>query len=685
MLYLNHPTARRSITSWARQPLLVSIVIIGMAILLGTLLAPAASGQFVNRLDLVGQTVYVGDEEVELNLRLPPIIEGRQLEIRVHGPYTDPEELAAAFENPPIDDALSLFTVQQLDELAADSDGIISVTVPDDEVGLLIRREPGVLLIVVELVDATSVVDTLVTAVIVEDDTRGAAIDFAFIADARSPLAHRGDGSIDIDPDVVVARVEAAVVDAPGATLVQFNPETLTALADPSVPGGLVAINRIRQILDPHTLDTRSWVDLDEEGWRRAGETDRVFAQYAEGADVTETFLGRSAEPLLRLDAATSPDTLELLRSVGVTAGVVEPEQLAVIDLERANRRPLQTRDRNGVAFTVLPVDRELEATLTGVDPELIAMQHFMVLLLEARTIGTDRGIVIDLDTIERRFLDSLLELVVSTDRLGLATVEEIMNRSPARDAFGGLLRVDLLPENPSEVTAGASDLRLTESTLDSYVEMVAPADGPISPLRTLLAASMATELDDDDRRAYTDAVFSTVVDGAADFKVVESERITLATRQADLPLVISNEQPIPINVIVRLTSEKLRLAGNDELSLTLQPGQTELLIPVESVGSGDARMLVRVTSPDGVLDLATGSVDVRSTAISGLGLIVSLVSLSILLSWWARTILRVRRNRRAASVHPATTSVSDPIRANVPDADIDPDEPADHEPESTS
>ena len=195
----------------------------------------------------------------------------------------------------------------------------------------------------------------------------------------------------------------------------------------------------------------------------------------------------------------------------------------------------------------------------------------------------------------------------------------------------------------------------------------------------------MATELDDDDRRAYTDAVFSTVVDGAADFKVVESERITLATRQADLPLVISNEQPIPINVIVRLTSEKLRLAGNDELSLTLQPGQTELLIPVESVGSGDARMLVRVTSPDGVLDLATGSVDVRSTAISGLGLIVSLVSLSILLSWWARTILRVRQNRRPASVHPTTTSASDPIRTDLPDADVDPDEPADQEPESTS
>ena len=180
---------------------------------------------------------------------------------------------------------------------------------------------------------------------------------------------------------------------------------------------------------------------------------------------------------------------------------------------------------------------------------------------------------------------------------------------------------------------------------------MVAPADGPIVPLQIGLAASMAAELDDISRRTYTDAVFSTVVDGTANFAVLESERVTLATRRADLPIVLRNEQPVPINVIVRLTSEKLRLVDGDELTLTLRPGQTEILIPVQSVSSGDARILVSVTSPDGVLDLATGSVDVRSTAISGLGLLVSIVSLSILLTWWARTILRVRRNRRAASV----------------------------------
>lgn len=667
----------------AARPGAVIMTSVTVALASVVLLAPAADGQFVNRLDLVGQTIYVDDEPVTIDLQLPSITEDRQLEIRIHGPYNDPDELTEAFVNPPVEDALSLFTVQQLDDLARGSDGIVSVTVPDEEVGLLIRRDPGVLLIVIDLVDGDGVIDTLVTGVIVEDDTRGASIDFAFVADARSPLAHRADGSIDIDPAMVVARVEAAVDEAPGPVLVQLNPETLSALADPRVAGGRSAIDRIRRVLEGHSLDTRSWVDIDEEGWRRAGETDRVFSQYAEGRTTIDTFLGRTADELQRLDPTAGPATLELLRSAGITAGIVEPEQLSRIDLERTHRRPVQTSDANGVAFTVIPIDRELERTLTGNDPELVAMQHFMTMLLEARSIGTDRGIVVDLDTIAAGFLDSLMQLVATTDRLGTATVEELLDRPPARDAFGGLLRVDLLTEEPSDVSAGASDIRLTESTLGSYVEMVAPADGPIVPLQIGLAASMAAELDDISRRTYTDAVFSTVVDGTANFAVLESERVTLATRRADLPLVIRNEQPVPINVIVRLTSEKLRLVGGAELTLTLRPGQTEILIPVESVSSGDARILVSVTSPDGVLDLATGSVDVRSTAISGLGLIVSIVSLSILLTWWARTILRVRRNRRAASVDHRAGSVSVPTTSPRPEPESAPS--TNNNPESTS
>jgi hypothetical protein len=161
----------------------------------------------------------------------------------------------------------------------------------------------------------------------------------------------------------------------------------------------------------------------------------------------------------------------------------------------------------------------------------------------------------------------------------------------------------------------------------------------------------MSDELDADVHRTFTDTVFDLVAAGTADFAVVESSRVTLATRAATLPVTIHNDQNLTMNVIVRTTSEKLRFPDGEELQLVLAPGLNELEIPVETVTSGDARILITVTSPDGRLDLANGSVNVRSTAISGLGLTVSLVSLAILLTWWLRTIIRVRRSRRAATV----------------------------------
>ena len=113
------------------------------------------------------------------------------------------------------------------------------------------------------------------------------------------------------------------------------------------------------------------------------------------------------------------------------------------------------------------------------------------------------------------------------------------------------------------------------------------------------------------------------------------------------------------MNVTVKTTSEKLRFPDGEELQITLEPGLNEFEIPIEAVTSGDARMFITVTSPDGHLDLTDGSVNVRSTAISGLGLTVSLVSLAVLLTWWLRTILRARRSRRAATVS-STPSADD-------------------------
>jgi hypothetical protein len=632
-----------------RVALLLAAVV---ALALGMTSGSASAQRGPGRIDLVSQTTFVADDEVSVNVRLPNLEPGRQMLVRVFRPIDEPDRILDTIQNPPTENSdLANFIIDDLTEIAVGSGDLFTITLPDEEIGEILRREPGAIPIRIDLIDNENLIlDTLVTFVIVEDTTLSARIDLGFVADARSPLSH-GVDAIEIDPTATVDRVAAAVADAPAPALVSFTPETLTALAHPGTDRGLSAIDDIRRLLEGHLLPLSPWVSIDEEAWRLAGESERVFGLFAQGQEATETFLGRTPVPIVHMDPDTTANTVGLLRSVGVTGGVVEPTQLDELTIERADRRPIEVLDTNGITMPVLLIDRAFEAGLVGDDPELIAQHRFTELLFEAKRVGTDRGIVLDLTTVDQVPLTLLLDLIETTDRLGLASVDELITRPPARDAEGTVLRVELLSAPPGDVGGAASDLRLTESVLASYTAMVSPADGPIAPLRTVLRAAMSDELDADVHRTFTDTVFDLVAAGTADFAVVESSRVTLATRAATLPVTIHNDQNLTMNVIVRTTSEKLRFPDGEELQLVLAPGLNELEIPVETVTSGDARILITVTSPDGRLDLANGSVNVRSTAISGLGLTVSLVSLAILLTWWLRTIIRVRRSRRAATV----------------------------------
>ncbi len=645
---------------------LVAIGALTLVVIAGS---PAATQQAESRIDLVAQTTFVTAEPVVFDLRITGDLTDRRLNVRVFEPVNDHEALAQLWLDPPSDGIavrISDFDITDLDAITVGND-VVSITLPDEEIGESLRSEVGALPVVIELLEEDdTVVASLVTAVIVEDGGRSSRVEFGFVADGRSPLAHGTDGSISVDPVLVVDRIAAALEAAPAPTLVSFTPETLTALADPGTDGGLSAIDSIRTLLETHEVPLTPWVELDEEAWRRAGEADRVFAQYATGQAVVEDFLGLTPTSLVHFDADTNADTLSLLRSVGITGGVVEPEQVDPLDLERADNRPIEVLDANEVTMPVLVIDREFETSLAGLDPELVAQQRFTELLIRARGAGTSRAIVVDLATIDPVVFTLLLELASTTERIGLAPISELIDRSPARDATGSVLRAQLVAGEPVDVSGAASDLRLNESLLSSYTEMVAPATAPIATLRTVLESAMSDSLDADSRRTYTDTVFEIVSDGSADFAVLETSRITLATRSATLPVEIRNDQSLPINVIVRIASDKLRFPAGEELRLVLEPGINQLEIPVETVGSGDARIQISVTSPDGRLDLAAGAVDIRSTAVSGLGLIVSLISLAILLTWWARTIARVRRQRRAASV-PDDSSGDDESATGAP------------------
>ncbi len=618
----------------------------------GAQVHPPAQAAAAGRLELVAQTVWIGATPAVIDLRVTSSIEDRRLEIRIHGPITDPGSLRASFTDPPVTEIISRFSVSELDDLTVGVGDVVSITLPDEEIGEVLRRQPGALPVIVDLTENGIVVDTVVTALLVADPAATTVdIKLAFIADLRTPLAHAVDQSISVDPLILAEDMTAFAEGLHPSATVSLTPETLSALDTLDTAPAASAISTISSTLEPHSLFATPWVDLDEEAWRQANEDQLVLDSYRLAQSVLEDHLGRSASAIARLDPDATPATLGLLRTAGVSGVLVEAERISPIDIRRANGRPLQLVDDNGVAMPVVPVATSIHDALTGNDVELAAHQLLSELVLLSTTATTPRGFVIDLDTVNLPALDALLTKISSEAAINTAGLQDVLALQPARSIAGTIILTELASTETTAIGGEAIDLRLTEAVVDSYESMVSPAEAPIAPLRTLLLVASASELDAEASRAYTDEVFAAVSEGIGGFEVLEGSRITLASRTAELPITLQNGQSLPIRVTLTITSEKLRFPDGETLALRLEPGANEIAIQVETVSSGDARLTATLTSPDGRLDLATGNIDIRSTAISGLGLVISVVALLVLGAWWARTILRVRRNRHAASV----------------------------------
>lgn len=631
----------------ALAPLMLSALLIAP---LASVAVGPASAQVAGQIELIAQTRWIGPEPAVIDLRVRSAADDRRIEVRIHAPVITPAALQQAFANPPTEGMISQFSVTNLDELTIGAGSIVSIPLPDEEIGEVIRRAPGALPVVIDLTEDGEVVDTIVTALLVKDPTaRRESIDLAFIADLQFPLAHLDDESISIDPEKIASAIEDALAEFPHSTTLTFTPETLDAMANPQI-GGNEAIDRIVAALEPHALFAAPWVDLDEEAWRAANESRLVLDYYALGQGQLEKHLGRQATTIARLDPNTDARTLSLLRTAGVAGAVTSIERLPREDVRQAASQPIQVLDDNGVAMPIVAPAEWLHQRLEPDDLVLSTTQLMAELALESTIIDQPRAYVLDLGTVNLSGLDALLGEMALDSTYGFITISELLSRPTARMSGGTIIQSELVAE-PSVAITGASDLRLTEAVVDSYATMVAPAEAPVTPLRTLLLAAAASELDAEGRARYTSYVFDTIAAGISGFEVLDTSRITLASRSADVPISIRNAQPLPITVNFRVSSDKLRFPGGEQQQIVLQPGLRELIIPVETAASGDARITVTLTSPDGRLDLTTGAVDIRSTAVSGLGLVISIIAFVILGMWWARTILRVRRQRRAASV----------------------------------
>ena len=628
---------------------------------------PSVDAQESASLDLISQTLYVDENPAEIVVRVVDAPASGRLRLTIYDtPDHTREAVRDRHETPPVGGGRIADFGCSLDGdcfgqamMTAGPDDTFTVTLDDTEIGEILRAEPGVLPFVIRLVDDEGrSLDAMSTSLIVSDpeptDSPVEPVDrvrVAFLAQVLAPVARQADLEIDLDTDAVLSAADplAAFPDLPITT--EIIPETLDALSVVDPP----ALEALLEILDGRPLLRGPWVDLDEEAWRLADESDQVVAHYARGNDTIEDLVGMPPTGLVRLDPDARPETLTLLRSAGATAVVVDDAQLSSTTLATDPDQPFQLLDANGVAITALRFDEALHDTLDHPDPELAAVRAIAELVALTDEATTDLGVLLDLGRIDPATLDLFLDglFLGNSSRdasLGVVNVVALAEGELAQ-ATGGNLRGELLPTETPDVRDLAADLESATVGVATLARMVEPEIDALVPLIDLLQVAVATNLGDATAEDYLARITTEINDLRSGIEILDGERVTLTDRSADLPLTVVNRQSLPLNVELVLTAEKIRFPDGDRIALTLEPGETHITIPVETLASGDARITATIVSPGGFFELSNGTVDIRSTAISGLGLLISVLALLVLGVWWIRTILRVRRNRGAATV----------------------------------
>ena len=259
-------------------------------------------------------------------------------------------------------------------------------------------------------------------------------------------------------------------------------------------------------------------------------------------------------------------------------------------------------------------------------------------------------------------FLDTLLQGLRAGGPLRAVSLAELFTADPhgSVDAPEPGPTVVGAPLSSQDLTAYGNNLAATNEIVDGYSTFAGRVDPFTEDLRRRLLVSGSNDLTETERNAYLRSVSLAISAQTARVRITDDETVTLTSREGDIPITIHNDTGAPVEVRLSVDSDnKLDFPDGDTRRFRLVEGPNRVEVPVEARASGSFPLRITATSPDGTLTVSRAQVTVRSTAVSGVGLILSVGALLVLVVWWARHWRSARRNRRL--VDPGTPVPGDP------------------------
>ncbi|HSP02372.1 MAG TPA: DUF6049 family protein [Acidimicrobiales bacterium] len=517
---------------------------------------------------------------------------------------------------------------------------------------------PGVHPVVITLLGADgTVLDEIRTPLVrlgdETDDWR--APDLAVLLDVAAAPTLQPDGTRAIEPGELrrLARVGDLLAAHPDLDLsVAAVPDTVDALGTLPDAAAATLLDRLRgrDLLAMPYLPLPVAALLEGQlGGMVAPLADRGDALLADRLDATperDLWVGTTA--VGRAGA-------ELLDDLGYGSIIAEPAD----DTDDDEPAPLiDAGPRTSPAtrpLTAVVTDPVLSAAVARPLDDEADAAHLALARLLLRTVDADRD---DEDDDPGTVLVRPGELAsesVLAGLLGLLDAPEAPVRVGGVGLVDGDPDEDVEPlrrrEAPSPDLADVADrVVATAVPLDTFQTLIGPQSSRADDLRLQVATAIATTTPPDRRDAAMGVVEDVLGTAFGRVRLSGQTDLNLTSRRGTLPVTIENANPFPVEAVVRTRSDRLAFPDGGETPVTVDGGDIlRIDVTVEALATGSVPVFVELWTPDGGVRLDGRQLNVRSTAISGVGLVLSLGALAVLVVWWVRNWRRTRHERTLA------------------------------------
>jgi hypothetical protein len=656
------PRLRAALAALAVTPLLATV-------------PPATAQAPTGTVQLASQTPWVTPGS-ELDLRVNVATNAKptdlELAVSIYRPTTSRSQFLLTLKDRLTGTPVST-TATTLSQLEPDAAGALLARIPiQDPAQPLDRnrlrlRDEGVYPVRVELRQAGggAVLDRFTTHLVYASAPAAGAspLRFAWVAPMGGPPAVQPDGTRKIDAAATTRLATLAqALDAHPTVPVVLNPsaETVESLAQSAKEGDRAVATVLARVAKGRPMVDGTYVPVSPSVFVGNGADAEFAAQLGRGRSVIESLLGSRPDAQTWVaDDHLDETALDRLRAQQVDRVIVPESGLSPVaqpvtlaqpfELQtRSVRRPvaLAADDQLAAHFLPNPVPGEAHAD----DPVLRAHQLLADLaVVYFDSPGKVRGAVavpVRAWAPDQAFLEALLDGLASSPVIKTTTLDDLFATVPPATAGRSTLTRSLVP-GPPPTPLPFSSIRTTRHRLDAFGSML-DADNPIgNQLEEVLLASQAADLRGRSRTTYIRGVDQRIDQELARIVVPPSRTITLTARRGEIPVTVQHKSDYPVHLVVSLESDKLTFPDGSSRKLDLVRRNTTDRFVVQARTSGAFPLRVTLWSPGRDLMVARARFTVRSTAASGVGIALSVGAGVILLGWWARHLVRGRRNKR--------------------------------------